>query len=102
RQNLRQRRLQHRWQLRAKTNRHLTWIRAARKSLLAQRPVPERVVDFNLCKDRQCRGRPPSFTCRMSKRFGLPFVYLILAGATATLVGAAGPPKGEVDSQRNL
>src|SRR5438094_341841 len=39
---------------------------------------------------------------RMSKRFGLPFAYLILAGAAASLAGAAGMPKGEVDSRRNL
>ena len=52
---------------------------------------------------RKCsEGYPQSRTFQMSRRFGLRFAYLILAGAAATLVGAAGLPTGEVESQRNL
>lgn len=45
---------------------------------------------------------PPFSTFRMSNCFGLAFAYLILAGAAVSLAGAAGLPKGEVESERNL
>jgi hypothetical protein len=38
----------------------------------------------------------------MPKRFGLTLVYLVIAGSAASLAGAAGLPKGEVESQANL
>jgi hypothetical protein len=44
----------------------------------------------------------PFSTFRISKRFGLFLACVILAGAAASFAGAAGLPKGEVDSQRNL
>src|SRR5438552_4134808 len=47
-------------------------------------------------------NHPPLSTFRTSKRFGLSFAYLILAGVAATLAGGAGVPKGELDSRQNL
>ena len=45
---------------------------------------------------------PPFSTFRMFKRLGPAFICLSLAGAAVSLAGAAGLPKGELDSQRNL